>query len=100
MKKEVKRYTVLASLTEDNIKSTGFNRWFGKYMWLSCIWLAIGVVAMFMDIKLDNAATKIMVCVIFIGWFIWFFRNYYKSGKEFFNKVKDLPEPIDLRDIK
>ena len=49
----------------------------------------------------DNKIISYAFLGIVIAVFIWWgYFGLYKAGKDFWNKVKDLPEPIDLREIK
>ena len=102
MKKEVKKYAVIQSFTKDDIKADGFKRWFNKrkntiifYM------LAIIIVVPFgLGLESDNLIYNYIISVLGLGVFIYYLVMYIRESKKFFNKVKDLPEPIDLRGIK
>ena len=102
MKKEVKKYTVLGSLTEEGIRSVGVSRWIRKYFWLwgfALNFLIVVMVVSSIDKKVyDIVQYPLVGIVVLFG--LWCIYKIMKVGKQFFNKVKDLPEPIDLRETK
>jgi hypothetical protein len=102
MKKEVKKYAVLESLTEEGIRSVGVSRWMRKYVWLwisALVFLAAIMLISSIDEKVYDIAQYPLtgIVVLFALWWIY---KIMKVGKQFFNQVKDLPEPIDLRETK
>lgn len=106
MKKEAKKYRIICSTSKKNIKSHFFNRWFGKllrkywYVW-SLELLAILVPPFWLDV-INVAIPKIFgyfLVILVAGNYIAFLASYHVIGKRYFNKVKDLPEPIDLDEV-
>jgi hypothetical protein len=102
MKKEEKRYTVICHYTRDTIESIGCDRWVRK----NFKWLIIGFVVFFGDWILVTTFTNknsmwqwLAVIPLFISPCYAVFKMY-RYGKAFYNKVKDLSEPIDLSTIK
>jgi hypothetical protein len=101
MKKEVKKYTVIKSVTEDGIKNVGINKWLisKKKVWWSFAPILLVLFGLTFVEKLPRVI-GILGSVIIALYGIYYCYGIWKSGKDFFNKVKDLPEPIDLREIK
>lgn len=107
MTNKIKRYQVLNSLTKEEIKNIGVNRYFRrifrKYWYIFAIEaLALVVPTLWMDaigmtIPDYYSYPILILLLVNLGWF-----NYaiFKKGNDFWDKVKDIPEPMDLREIK
>lgn len=61
--------------------------------------IATGMVTLIEQDKLNNFGNFILLCGVLIP-YGWSGYKIYKARKTLWNKVKDLPEPIDLREIK
>jgi hypothetical protein len=102
MKTPQRKYTLIRHYDKDNIVSVGISRWITKYTWWICVWF---VVFMGVGLSVDTWTPKhsiwqYLVSAPFLVSFIWGYWKAYQNGKKLFNKVKDLPEPIDLDSIK
>lgn len=100
-KKVVKKYRVIHSLSEDGIRSIGINRWSTKAAYGFCVGMVLSFMLMLIfkdsEVKfLSGYLSVIPMVITFIG----FVYGFLKAGKDFWNKVKDLPEPIDLDEVK
>lgn len=98
MSKSEKRYTVLLLATEENLKSEGFSRWVKKNIRKVVIVCTIIIFLVVSAVIWNTLYTRILGIGATVVYAVLFFRTYSRTGKEFFNKVKDLPEPIDLRE--
>lgn len=99
--KEVKKYTVIESLTEESIKSIGISRWIKKYVWWLFLFLFVFVCLAMLSKPINSKIYDYSGMVIMVGvFFSFYYKGIYIEGKKFWNKVKDLPEPIDLREVK
>ncbi len=99
MKKEITKYKVTQNLTEQEIKAIGMNRYLQKYRW---IWLlGMGIVwvvalAVIKNISNIEGAAKYLIGVAVIMPLLVFEYKWLMSGKKFWNKIKDKPQPFDL----
>jgi protein-S-isoprenylcysteine O-methyltransferase Ste14 len=104
MKKEVRKYTVINSLSEGGIRSVGMDRWMRQLGWKFYAW-AIGMLLyclVFLFVIDDNTAKwiRFLLIVPVVVAIVTFYYKWFNVGAKFWNKVKDLPEPIDLREVK
>ena len=107
MKKPIKKYVVTKEMDAEEIKGIGFSRYFHKmlrrfwYIYIIAILIFIVPVVYydFIDQQLPHSLAWLSLVVGF-GTFFVTFCFVYNAGKKFFNKVKDMPEPIDLRKVK
>ena len=101
MTKQEKRYTVIRHYTRDTLENIGYDRWVRKNL----KWLIIGFVILFGGGILVDEFTKtsiwqwVIIIPLILSACYAIFRAYL-AGRAFYNKVKDLPEPIDLSLIK
>ena len=102
MKTPERKYIVTRHYDRDNLESVGYNRWVNKNIrWIIVyfgVFLATGL-------SLDtwtpkNSNWRSYFIIPFVAIFVWGLWKAYQNGKKLFNKVKDLPEPIDLDSIK
>ena len=102
MKTPERKYTVIRHYTKDNFVSVGYNRWINKYIWWIGIWfIAFITVGLSVDTWTPkNSIWHSLALIPFVVSFIWGMYKAFQSGTKLFNKVKDLPEPIELDGIK
>jgi len=102
VKKEVRKYVVIEKLSKGGIETIGTNRWFRNHWKLPLITLAVDLLILILSQKvvLDNLPLKVISVILFSVLYIYVMYKLYKSGKDFYAKVKDLPEPINLEEIK
>jgi hypothetical protein len=98
MSKSEKRYTVILSATEEGLKTEGFSRWVKKNVRKAVVFCAIILFLMVPVIMWNTIYTHILAIGDTVLFAVLYFRTWSKTGKEFFDKIKDLPEPIDLRE--
>jgi len=103
MKTETKKYIVIKSLTRDQIQSIGISRWLREHKYILIAWgasiVAQGVLISIF--KYRSTGYWIMFGFL-IGYFIVTFYAFWIKlpdiGKKFFDSVKNLQDPIDLRE--
>ena len=97
-----KRYDVLSSYTKDDIKAEAVRTWvFKKKLILICyaiIAFAYMLAIMIAELH-GNVYAFILAAYMLIG-IVVFYIQYYRIGNKVWNKLKDNPEPYDLRNIK
>lgn len=101
MKKTEKKYDILISRTKEGIKSIGQSKWAYSQKYVYCgflIALIIGFI--FGQIYKDNKAINYTMATLVLFMGIYFCTGMIIAGNKFWDKVKDLPEPKDLREIK
>lgn len=102
MKKEENRLLVTVRLTESQIKNVGGNRWM-KRKSKSLFALAVLCLAwMFITsavLKAGYLNSIVTVAPSVISLFGWTWK-FNQAGKNLWNKVRKLPEPIDLDSVK
>jgi hypothetical protein len=101
MAKETRRVEVLQSLSKSEVETLGGNRWFWKHLKVFMVVMALSLVL----VIISGLITKPPVAPI-IGWSellgltsIWYWVAWKigREGKKFWNKIKDMPQPVDLR---
>jgi uncharacterized membrane protein len=102
MKKEEKKYTVIRHYTKDNIVNIGYNKWIGNNMWLLFVVsiIAIGAQVLINEYVGKNSFWSYLVLIPYLAIIGYGFWRAMKYGVKLFDKIKDLPEPIDWDDIK
>jgi len=97
-----KRYDVLLSYTKDDIKTEAVRAWVFKKKWL---WICYSVIAFAYMLAITisdlhgNVYAFILAAYFLIGVVLLYVQKY-RVGNKVWNKLKDVPEPIDLRNIK
>ena len=97
-----KRYDVLLSYTKDDIKTEAVRAWVFKKKWL---WICYAVIAFAYMLAITisdlhgNVYAFILAAYFLIGVVVLYVQQY-RIGNKVLNKLKDVPEPIDLRNIK
>ena len=97
-----KRYDVLLSYTKDDIKTEAVRAWVFKK---KLMWICYAVIAFAYMIAITiadlhgNVYGFILVAYYLIGVVLLYVQKY-RVGNKVWNKLKDVPEPIDLRNIK
>ena len=102
MKTPEKKYTVIRHYTRDGLENFGYDRWNRKHIWLLGVSYIIVMSAAFAVLKFaheDSLLQWIIVIATLVGACVYIFQAY-RYGKNFYQRVKDLPEPIDLDQIK
>jgi len=100
-KQQKRKYEVMRSLTEEQIKSVGSNRWL-RHRGVLFLWVGVAymVVMAILQVVTDAKSDIFAWCVV--GGFIvlWFYviAMTVLKGRELWRQVKDQNEPIDLRD--
>lgn len=100
MKKEVRKYLALRHYTEDDIRQFGHNNWIRKNAAWIIVYVMLILAVMIAMSKLPSIYRYTVVLPIILIPFIIGCVKCYKAGKKFFNKVKDMPEPIDIDNVK
>jgi predicted ferric reductase len=102
MKTPEKKYAVIRHYTRDGLENFGYDRWVRKHVW----WLVISFIILFTAgistsyyAPKNNILQGIIIIVLSLLSCVYIFQAY-RYGKRFYQKVKDLPEPIDLDQVK
>jgi uncharacterized membrane protein YoaK (UPF0700 family) len=95
----VKGNSITRQMTEAQIKNLGGNLFLRKKAkyWLSLVVLGLiwGVIGSFMFRRgIDTNIIIVLPMVVVIVAFIYSFR---KAGRNFWNRIKDLPEPVEIK---
>ena len=102
MEDKKQRYVVIQSLTKGKIAAVGSSRWFFKNKKILLLWGIIGFGVFFIGSYLSkpNVIIGWISSIPIIAEYIYVFAKVNVEENKFWNKVKDLPEPKDLREIK
>ena len=102
MEDKNRKYVVIQSLTKGKIATIGGSRWFFKNKKALLIWFFItfGIFIIGSFLSKPNAIIGWISALPVILGYIYVFVKLNIEEIKFWNKVKDLPEPKDLREIK
>lgn len=99
MAKEVEPTKIIVrKMTQSQLTSLGGDIFINskKWTWIIAIILACGfggiLLAFYKHTTMVNILSVVPVIVVFIG----FFYTFNKAGKKFWEKIKDIPEPVDM----
>ncbi len=100
MVKKIEKVDVLESLSVEQIKNIGTNRWFVRHLklviGLMFVGLALLAVVDWLWEPTPHAFNYVVLGVI-VGAGLWLMWKMSQEGKKFWLSVKDQPRPIDLR---
>lgn len=102
MEDKNQKYVVIQSLTKGKISAIGGSRWFFRNKKALLIWFAVSFGFFLVMGKLyenHNIIIGLSTLPIFAEYIYVIVRTNIEENK-FWDKVKDLPEPKDLREIK
>lgn len=107
MAKEEKKYQVLSTMTKEGVRNIGVNLYFRKIFrkfWYIFVaeFIILCVPTLWLDaskIKIPEMYAYAMIVLLLLN-IVWMYYVIIKKGSEFWNRVKDMPEPMDLRDVK
>ena len=97
-----KRYDVLLSYTKADIKAEALRAWIHKKKWWWIGFIAVSLIYMIVITASSlhgNVYAVILAGYMLIGVAV-VSAQQYRIGNKVWNKLKDSPEPIDLRNIK
>ncbi len=97
-----KRYDVLLSYTKDDIKTESVRAWVfkKKLMWICYAVIAFAYMIAITIADLHGNVYAFILAAYFLIGVVVLYVQQYRIGNKVLNKLKDVPEPIDLRNIK
>jgi hypothetical protein len=102
MKKEVRKYQVTRKYTESDLKNLGGSLWVKslgkKGIVILLLFLVYAAIVAF-GFEHNKPVMYSVVAILIVG-YMYLMYGMTKASRKFWNKVKDLPEPIDLDEVK
>lgn len=100
-KKEQKKVLVLREMNESAVKNLGANRWANKRQWWILGVVGVSLIWMFIVNMLYASGFQcyLLQIVPFVIVMITVAYKYTKEGNKFWDVVKDMPQPVDLRKL-
>ena len=97
-----KRYDVLLSYTKDDIKTEAVRAWLfkNKLTWICYAVIAFAYMIALMIADLHGNVYGFILAAYYLIGVVLLYVQKYRVGNKVWNKLKDVPEPIDLRNIK
>jgi len=89
---------IVRKMTQSQLQSLGGNIFINskKWTWIIAVILACGFGGVLLSFYKHTIAVNIISVVPVIVVFVGCFYTFNKAGKKFWQKIKDIPEPIDI----